>query len=101
MLAMEYGWLLRCGKSCRLRWTNYLRPDIKRGQFSFEEEHTIIELHATLGNKWSTIAEYFPGRTDNQIKNFWNTHLKKRSLQMGIDPVTHRRRVDLSCNTLI
>eukprot|EP01018_Ginkgo_biloba_P007140 Gb_15606 [translate_table: standard] len=87
--------LLRCGKSCRLRWTNYLRPDIKRGQFSFEEEHTIIELHAILGNKWSAIAGHLPGRTDNEIKNFWNTHLKKRLLQMGIDPVTHRPRVDL------
>eukprot|EP01018_Ginkgo_biloba_P014407 Gb_23693 [translate_table: standard] len=74
--------LLRCGNSCRLRWTNYLRPDIKLGQFSFEEEHTIIELHAILGNKWSTIAGHLPGRTDNEIKNFWNTHLKKRLLQM-------------------
>lgn len=87
--------LLRCGKSCRLRWTNYLRPDIKRGQFSFEEEQTIIELHAVLGNKWSTIAGHLPGRTDNEIKNYWNTHLKKRLLQMGIDPVTHRPRTDL------
>lgn len=87
--------LLRCGKSCRLRWTNYLRPDIKRGQFSFEEEQTIIELHAVLGNKWSTIAGHLPGRTDNEIKNYWNTHLKKRLLQMGIDPVTHRPRIDL------
>ncbi|GLJ29134.1 hypothetical protein SUGI_0574400 [Cryptomeria japonica] len=87
--------LLRCGKSCRLRWTNYLRPDIKRGRFSYEEEQTIIELHAALGNKWSTIATHLPGRTDNEIKNYWNTHLKKRLMQMGIDPVTHRRRADL------
>ena len=43
--------LARCGKSCRLRWTNYLRPDIKRGRFSFEEEETIIQLHSILGNK--------------------------------------------------
>uniref|UniRef100_A0A0D6R3K8 Uncharacterized protein n=1 Tax=Araucaria cunninghamii TaxID=56994 RepID=A0A0D6R3K8_ARACU len=87
--------LLRCGKSCRLRWTNYLRPDIKRGKFSHEEECTIIELHAVLGNKWSTIAGHLPGRTDNEIKNYWNTHLKKRLMQMGIDPVTHRPRADL------
>ncbi|KAH9303953.1 hypothetical protein KI387_008357 [Taxus chinensis] len=87
--------LLRCGKSCRLRWTNYLRPDIKRGKFSIEEEHTIIELHAALGNKWSTIAGHLPGRTDNEIKNYWNTHLKKRLMQMGIDPVTHKPRADL------
>jgi len=43
--------LNRCGKSCRLRWTNYLRPDIKRGKFSQEEEQLIINLHAVLGNK--------------------------------------------------
>ncbi|KAM5557968.1 transcription factor MYB53 [Rosa sericea] len=81
--------LKRCGKSCRLRWTNYLRPDIKRGNFSHQEEQTIINLHELLGNKWSEIASNLPGRTDNEIKNFWNTHLKKKLLQMGIDPVTH------------
>ncbi|KAJ6814005.1 myb-related protein Zm1-like [Iris pallida] len=70
--------LLRCGKSCRLRWINYLRPDIKRGNFSREEEDTIIRLHGALGNKWSKIASCLPGRTDNEIKNVWNTHLKKR-----------------------
>ncbi|XP_020595305.1 myb-related protein Zm1-like [Phalaenopsis equestris] len=70
--------LLRCGKSCRLRWINYLRPDIKRGNFSAEEEDTIIKLHNLLGNKWSKIASSLPGRTDNEIKNVWNTHLKKR-----------------------
>lgn len=72
--------LLRCGKSCRLRWINYLSPDVKRGNFSEEEEETIIKLHQSLGNKWSKIASYLPGRTDNEIKNVWNTHLKKRSL---------------------
>ncbi|KAH7659096.1 myb proto-oncogene protein plant protein [Dioscorea alata] len=73
--------LLRCGKSCRLRWINYLRPDIKRGNFTKEEEDTIINLHALLGNKWSKIASYLPGRTDNEIKNVWNTHLKKRLIK--------------------
>lgn len=70
--------LLRCGKSCRLRWTNYLRPDIKRGNFTEEEEDTIIKLHQALGNRWSAIAAALPGRTDNEIKNVWHTHLKKR-----------------------
>ncbi|KAL8031432.1 hypothetical protein ABFX02_13G024000 [Erythranthe guttata] len=87
--------LERCGKSCRLRWTNYLRPDIKRGRFSFEEEETIIQLHSVLGNKWSAIAARLPGRTDNEIKNYWNTNIRKRLLKMGIDPVTHAPRLDL------
>lgn len=82
--------LRRCGKSCRLRWTNYLRPDIKRGKFSLQEEQTIIQLHALLGNRWSAIATHLPKRTDNEIKNYWNTHLKKRLTKMGIDPVTHK-----------
>ncbi|KAM5577222.1 transcription factor MYB92 [Rosa sericea] len=87
--------LNRCGKSCRLRWTNYLRPDIKRGKFSQEEEQTILNLHSILGNKWSAIASHLPGRTDNEIKNFWNTHLKKKLIQMGFDPMTHRPRTDI------
>ncbi|KAI3685321.1 hypothetical protein L6452_34563 [Arctium lappa] len=87
--------LKRCGKSCRLRWTNYLRPDIKRGKFSEEEENTILHLHSVLGNKWSAIAAHLPGRTDNEIKNYWNTHLKKRLIQMGIDPITHQPKTDL------
>ncbi|KAF8106207.1 hypothetical protein N665_0145s0024 [Sinapis alba] len=86
----EKAGLHRCGKSCRLRWTNYLRPDIKRGKFNLQEEQTIIQLHALLGNRWSAIATHLPKRTDNEIKNYWNTHLKKRLVKMGIDPVTHK-----------
>ncbi|MQM18784.1 hypothetical protein Taro_051780, partial [Colocasia esculenta] len=70
--------LKRCGKSCRLRWLNYLRPNIKRGNISEQEEDLIIRLHRLLGNKWSLIAGRLPGRTDNEIKNYWNTNLKKR-----------------------
>ncbi|KAM7487456.1 hypothetical protein LguiB_024940 [Lonicera macranthoides] len=86
--------LQRCGKSCRLRWTNYLRPDIKRGKFSLQEEQTIIQLHALLGNRWSAIATHLPKRTDNEIKNYWNTHIKKRLTKMGIDPMTHKPKTD-------
>ncbi|KAG6549582.1 hypothetical protein Mapa_008964 [Marchantia paleacea] len=82
--------LQRCGKSCRLRWTNYLRPDIKHGNFSPEEEKLIVDLHASFGSRWSLIAARLPGRTDNDIKNHWNTRLKKKLCDMGIDPVTHK-----------
>ncbi|EOY10933.1 Myb domain protein 15, putative [Theobroma cacao] len=73
--------LPRCGKSCRLRWINYLRPDIKRGNFTSEEQETIFKLHQVLGNRWSAIAARLPGRTDNEIKNYWHGHLKKKLKQ--------------------
>uniref|UniRef100_A0A0E0KRR5 Uncharacterized protein n=1 Tax=Oryza punctata TaxID=4537 RepID=A0A0E0KRR5_ORYPU len=82
--------LQRCGKSCRLRWTNYLRPDLKHGEFTDAEEQTIIKLHSVVGNRWSVIAAQLPGRTDNDVKNHWNTKLKKKLSGMGIDPVTHK-----------
>ncbi|KAI7749089.1 hypothetical protein M8C21_015580 [Ambrosia artemisiifolia] len=77
-LLPKFAGVSRSGKSCRLRWMNYLRPNMKHGNFTEEEDNVIISLHNKLGNKWSTIASKLPGRSDNEIKNRWNTHLKKR-----------------------
>ncbi|XP_074320254.1 uncharacterized protein LOC141657041 [Silene latifolia] len=75
--------LQRCGKSCRLRWANHLRPNLKKGAFSIDEERLIIDLHSKLGNKWARISSHLPGRTDNEIKNYWNTRVKRR-LRQGL-----------------
>ncbi|KAL5755528.1 hypothetical protein ACOSQ2_020274 [Xanthoceras sorbifolium] len=90
--------LLRGGKSCRLRWMNYLRPGIKHGNFSQEEDETIINLHQQLGNRWSTIASRLPGRTDNEIKNHWHTHLKKKkdSILQGNQAVNYQENPIIS-----
>ncbi|TKY48569.1 Transcription factor RAX3 [Spatholobus suberectus] len=81
--------LKRCGKSCRLRWLNYLRPNIKHGEFSDEEDRIICSLYANIGSRWSIIAAQLPGRTDNDIKNYWNTKLKRKL--MGLLPASHQR----------
>ncbi|XP_050221496.1 transcription factor MYB35 isoform X2 [Mercurialis annua] len=82
--------LNRCGKSCRLRWTNYLRPDLNHDHFTPHEEDLIINLHKAIGSRWSLIAKQLPGRTDNDVKNYWNTKLRKKLSKLGIDPVTHK-----------
>ncbi|KAL3536235.1 hypothetical protein ACH5RR_004696 [Cinchona calisaya] len=75
--------LRRCGKSCRLRWLNYLRPNIKHGDFTDDEDRIICSLFASIGSRWSIIAAQLPGRTDNDIKNYWNTKLKKKLIGTG------------------
>ncbi|XP_059311364.1 transcription factor RAX2-like [Lycium ferocissimum] len=82
--------LRRCGKSCRLRWLNYLRPNIKHGDFSDAEDRVICSLYANIGSRWSIIAGQLPGRTDNDIKNYWNTKLKKKF--MGLLPSSNQRK---------
>lgn len=75
----RFAGVSRCGKSCRLRWMNYLRPNIKHGNFTKEEDDLIMKIHDKIGNKWAKIAAELPGRSDNQIKNYWHTNLKKRA----------------------
>ncbi|KAF7850122.1 hypothetical protein BT93_L5823 [Corymbia citriodora subsp. variegata] len=84
----EPAGLARTGKSCRLRWMNYLRPNIKHGNITKEEEEIIINLHRVLGNRWASIASRLPGRTDNEIKNYWNICLKKRCLIENLEMPT-------------
>ncbi|XP_073303910.1 uncharacterized protein [Primulina huaijiensis] len=88
--------LKRCGKSCRLRWLNYLRPNIKHGEFSDEEDRIICTLYASIGSRWSIIAAQLPGRTDNDIKNYWNTKLKKKI--MGLLPSQQAKIAPFSSN---
>ncbi|KAL8520680.1 hypothetical protein ACS0TY_011286 [Phlomoides rotata] len=73
-----------------IHWINYLRRDLKRSNFTEDEDELIIKLHSLLGNKWSLIARRLPGRTDNEIKKFWNTHIRRKLLTRGINLATHR-----------
>ncbi|KAL2482907.1 myb domain protein 36 [Forsythia ovata] len=86
--------LKRCGKSCRLRWLNYLRPNLKHGGFTEEEDNIICSLYISIGSRWSIIAAQLPGRTDNDIKNYWNTRLKKKLL--GKQKQSHRHGLSIS-----
>ncbi|PIN20542.1 Transcription factor, Myb superfamily [Handroanthus impetiginosus] len=90
--------LKRCGKSCRLRWLNYLRPNIKHGGFTEEEDNIICSLYISIGSRWSIIAAQLPGRTDNDIKNYWNTRLKKKILGRRKQPNTNRFSIPKDVN---
>ncbi|XXG65236.1 hypothetical protein AAC387_Pa05g2991 [Persea americana] len=84
--------LKRTGKSCRLRWLNYLKPDVKRGNLTPEEQLVILELHSKWGNRWSKIAQHLPGRTDNEIKNYWRTRVQRQARQLKIETNSARFR---------
>ncbi|TKY61683.1 Transcription factor MYB108 [Spatholobus suberectus] len=81
----RYTGLKRTGKSCRLRWLNYLRPNVRRGNITLQEQLLILDLHSRWGNRWSKIAEHLPGRTDNEIKNYWRTRVVKQAKQLKCD----------------
>ncbi|XP_023551169.1 transcription factor MYB62-like [Cucurbita pepo subsp. pepo] len=81
----KHAGLERTGKSCRLRWLNYLKPDIKRGNLTPQEQLLILQLHSKWGNRWSKIAQQLPGRTDNEIKNYWRTRVQKQAKQLNIE----------------
>ncbi|KAJ6960593.1 hypothetical protein NC653_038578 [Populus alba x Populus x berolinensis] len=97
--------LNRCRKSCRLRWLNYLKPDIKRGQFSVDEVDLIIRLHKLLGNRqvkmWSLIAGRLPGRTANDVKNYWNTNLRKKVVSSSEDAQTKPEAKSITKDNII
>lgn len=96
-LLAKFAGLKRTGKSCRLRWLNYLKPDIKRGNLTPQEQILILELHSRWGNRWSKIAQHLPGRTDNEIKNYWRTRVQKQARHLKIESNSKRFLEAIRC----
>ncbi|XP_071741784.1 transcription factor MYB48-like isoform X2 [Rutidosis leptorrhynchoides] len=93
--------LKRSGKSCRLRWVNYLHPGLRRGKMTPQEERRIIELHSKWGNRWSRIARKLPGRTDNEIKNYWRTHMRKKAQEKKKELCSSSSLSNSTCNSSV
>lgn len=89
----------RIGKQCRERWHNHLHPSIKKTPFTSEEDILVIKLHNKYGNRWSEIAKFLPGRTDNAIKNHWNSALQKKMKKrsFSVETPTCLRNDDCGC----
>ncbi|CAG9313420.1 MYBL2_2 [Blepharisma stoltei] len=81
--ALHDSHCIRKGKHCRERWHNHLNPDLNKGEWSYEEDIKLLCLKQKIGNKWSIIAKELPGRTENGVKNRWNSLMKKAKRDQG------------------
>ncbi|AES99320.2 R2R3-myb transcription factor [Medicago truncatula] len=100
-LVPQRAGLNRCRKSCRLRWLNYLTPNIKRESFAEDEVDMMLRLHKLLGNRWSLIAARLPGRTANDVKNYWHTHLRKKMVSRTLEEKKEKPKETMKVHEII